>query len=209
VTCVPACGECEVCNEVGGEFVCQSCGDAGLCCNGSGQCVADCGTCQVCDGQTDTCQSCTEAGLCCNEAGVCGECPPVECAGFCDNQETCNAFGQNCVCRTLDEECGACIEDNQPAGSAAECCSGDFCRRDGVCGLCPPAPGPGPSPAAICPPDYTGNAKSPCNGSCPCSKGRKCQKGRCCEKKGTHCNSGKECCSGKCRRIHDNHKQCA
>jgi hypothetical protein len=224
-TCDPACGICTTCNEATDQ--CDYVGDnnpgpgclTGDCCNDAPGGVIECCTgAEVCTAGIGCCipdgQPAGGAAECCSNTyceadGICGECPPAECLGFCDNQETCTAIGANCVCRTLDEVCGACIPDGQPAGSVEECCSGDFCPKNGLCGLCPPAPGPRPSPAAICPPDYTGNAKSPCNGTCPCSKGRKCQKGRCCEKKGTHCRNGKECCSGKCRRIHDNHKQCA
>ena len=119
-----------------------------------------------------------------------------------------------------------CVEDNAvPAHLAYGDCICGQVQGERQC-VCPnPSPGtecflfeqaiPPGTPgfpagrAAACPPGYTGNATSPCTGECPCKRGRRCKNGHCCEKKGTHCNRGKECCSGRCKRIHDNHKQCA
>jgi hypothetical protein len=75
-----------------------------------------------------------------------GACPPLlVCEGSCDNQQTCSALGENCVCRTLDGTCGTCIADGQPAGGADECCTETFCEREGLCGECPPQTCPGGS----------------------------------------------------------------
>jgi hypothetical protein len=69
-------------------------------------------------------------------------CVRATCEGRCEHQETCTARGGDCVCLGLSEEssgrCGQCIQDALPANSRDECCSGDFCQSDRICGLCVP-----------------------------------------------------------------------
>jgi hypothetical protein len=245
-TCNPACTEtCTVCDEQDDECVFVGDGQPGLncldgqCCNEAPGGVIECCTgvevcttgigCCVPDGQpANNASECCGNDFCPNPngvGGICAECPPVECAGNCENQGTCNALGNDCVCLGIgvveQPICGACIPDNQPANSAGECCGNDFCPNangvGGICAACPPAPTPTPTPEAPgrrrkkgrCPKRYNGLAQSPCNGKCRCVGGRRCQKGRCCEKVGTHCDSDAECCSGTCLWVHDNHRQCA
>jgi hypothetical protein len=165
---------------------------------------------------------------------------PVTCAGPCTDQATCIVRGGNqCVCLGLGgpnpATCGQCIPDASPTNRPEECCSGQYCLREQLCGPCPAQVCAGTcadtaecqlrggstcqcaggtcqtavGPITTCPSNYTGNAKSPCDSACPCRGGRRCQNGRCCEQKRTHCKRGKECCSGRCKRIHANHRQCA
>ena len=67
-------------------------------------------------------------------------CVRATCNGSCDSQEMCIARARDCVCLGLSEEspgkCGQCIQDALPANSQDECCSGDFCQFDKICGLC-------------------------------------------------------------------------
>ena len=69
-------------------------------------------------------------------------CVRATCEGRCKDHETCTARGGDCVCLGLSEKssggCGQCIEDALPANSRDECCSGDFCQFDRICGLCVP-----------------------------------------------------------------------
>jgi hypothetical protein len=240
-TCDPACGICTTCNEQ--TDLCDFVGDGnpgpgcqnGECCNEAPGGVIECCTgAEVCTNNIGCCipdgQPANNADECCSgdfceDTGLCGECPPVECAGNCANQGTCNAFGNDCVCLGIgvveQPTCGACVPANLPANNAGECCGNDFCPNaggtGGICAACPPAPTPTPTPEAPrrrkkkgrCPKRYNGLAQSPCSGKCRCVGGRRCQKGRCCEKVGTHCDSDAECCSGTCLWVHDNHRQCA
>jgi hypothetical protein len=71
------------------------------------------------------------------------QCVRSTCKGACHSQETCTGKAGDCACLGLSEEgpgtCGQCIEDALPANSRDECCSGDFCEFDRICGLCVPA----------------------------------------------------------------------
>jgi hypothetical protein len=70
------------------------------------------------------------------------QCVQSTCKGSCQNHEMCSARAGDCVCLGLSEEssgmCGQCIQDALPANSRDECCSGDFCQFDKICGLCVP-----------------------------------------------------------------------
>jgi hypothetical protein len=70
------------------------------------------------------------------------QCVRPTCNGSCDSQEKCAGRAGDCVCLGLSEErsgtCGQCIRDALPANSRDECCSGDFCEFDRICGLCVP-----------------------------------------------------------------------
>jgi hypothetical protein len=222
VTCPGPCATQETCTVKGAGCICRTLD--GIC----GDCLTD----GEPAGGADECCS----GQYCALQDVCGPCtPPQECAGGCDEQSFCTEQEPGCVCRTLDGICGVCLADGETAGGVAECCSGDYCDREQICGRCAPLSCGGScaidgecavrgggicrcvggtcqtavGPIAACPPDYTGNATSPCDSTCPCLGGRRCRNGRCCERKGTHCKRGKECCSGRCKKIHSNHKQCS
>jgi hypothetical protein len=70
------------------------------------------------------------------------QCVRATCKGSCHSQEMCTGRAGDCVCLGLSEEssgtCGQCIQDALPANSQEECCSGDFCQFDRICGLCVP-----------------------------------------------------------------------
>jgi hypothetical protein len=70
------------------------------------------------------------------------QCVRPTCNGSCRSQEMCRGGAGDCVCLGLSEEapgrCGRCIQDALPANSRDECCSGDFCEFDRICGLCVP-----------------------------------------------------------------------
>ncbi len=139
-----------------------------------------------------------------------GECPPPLCEGACDDQQTCTALGENCVCRTLESACGACIADGESAGGVAECCSDTYCAREGICGACPPQTCPdGPCTATSCGTGCTcvslGGGLNACAalGTCPagnCTAGS-CGAGCTCVSPGaanSRCVSTDSCPAGNC-----------
>jgi len=88
------------------------------------------------------CLLCPDVADCECVQGICTEITPI-CPATCSAGDR-NCPGEDCVCLGIGEleqpTCGLCIPDNQPAINAGECCSGDFCSKNGLCGLCPPAP---------------------------------------------------------------------
>jgi hypothetical protein len=102
-----------------------------------------------CGGPTTFAGSCTTTGDC-PFSSIPGSscdtetrrCVPATCNGSCHSQEMCTGRVGDCVCLGLSEEssgrCGQCILDALPANSRDECCSGDFCQFDRICGLCVP-----------------------------------------------------------------------
>jgi hypothetical protein len=128
VTCSGACAAQATCTVLGPGCVCRTV--PGNC----GACVPD-GS--PAGGPTECC-----SGQFCPTAGLCGQCVPVTCAGGCADQPTCSGRGGTlCVCLGLDNPtsatCGQCIPDASPTSRPDECCSGQYCLRDRLCGLCP------------------------------------------------------------------------
>jgi hypothetical protein len=192
-------------------------------CNAPERCQTD-GTCDALTGQC-VYKTCAEAGQCCNDQGVCEECPPEICPALpCTDQPTCTVHDPTCVCLGLTGQtsgvCGTCITDGKPADSAAECCSGDFCATQGLCGLCPPQVCAGTcassplicathAPDCICSSATLGcqtcvtvggvcRASDECCGNEVCVNGvcgfRKARRGRGCTKHGQACRADGQCC---------------
>jgi hypothetical protein len=181
VICEGTCEDQETCVAKGEDCVCLSLNNnAGTC----GQCIAN----GQSAGSADEC--CTNTY--CEATGKCG---PCTCAGICAEQEDCSSLGvEGCVCLGLSEgpdgACGPCIPDGAPAGSAAECCSGDYCPDEGVCGHCPPV---------ICEGSCSGPEDCSDKGSdCICVGATNEISGTCqrCVPDGQPADSAAECCSG-------------
>jgi hypothetical protein len=143
--------------------------------------------------------------------------PPSNCkptgAHVTNSGECCsNDDGGKNVCQP-GGKFGRCMTD-------ADCNSSElFCDKQHPEGYSPPfgacqnqpSPGPGPDPTpGTCPPDYTGNAQSPCNSTnCPCINKSSCVDGRCCKAKKEHCKVSADCCTGKCvSKLPGGHKRC-
>ena len=112
-----------------------------------GRCPAVIGANASCGGPTTYPGSCTTNADCAFSSipgSICDietrQCVRSTCKGSCHSQEMCTARAGVCVCLGLSEErsgtCGQCIQDALPANSRDECCSGDFCEFDRICGLC-------------------------------------------------------------------------
>jgi hypothetical protein len=112
---------------------------------------------------------CPDVADCECAQGTCTEVTPI-CPGTCSAGDPA-CPGEDGVClgigKVQQPTRGLCIDDREPANNAGECCSGDFCPHNGLCGLCPPAPGPEPSPPRLhrrkkmCPRGYNGLARVP------------------------------------------------
>jgi hypothetical protein len=194
--CEGTCDDQQTCTALGESCVCRTLESV-------------CGAC-IADGESagGVAECCSDTY--CAREGICGECPPLVCEGPCDNQATCTPLGEECVCRTLEAVCGACIQDGQTAGGANECCSEIFCAREGICGACPPQTCPGgPCTATSCGTGCTcvslGGGTTACAalGTCPagnCTAGS-CGAGCTCVSPGaanSRCVSTASCPAGNC-----------
>jgi hypothetical protein len=64
---------------------------------------------------------------------------PTTYAGSCTTNADCPFSSiPGSICDTETRQCVQCIRDALPANSRDECCSGDFCQFDKICGLCVP-----------------------------------------------------------------------
>jgi len=64
---------------------------------------------------------------------------PTTYAGTCKADADCPFSSiPGSICDTETRQCVQCIQDALPANSRDECCSGDFCQFDKICGLCVP-----------------------------------------------------------------------
>src|SRR5215218_4711996 len=65
---------------------------------------------------------------------------PTTCTGTCTTTGDCAFISvPGCTCNAATGQCeGPCIEDGQPASAPTQCCSGQLCPTDNICGACLP-----------------------------------------------------------------------